>query len=148
MAGADFDSIGRPRAIRVDVNAVQVDVAPAAGFLFELISIAIRWEADANVGQRRLNILVRNDDDETIYRRNSLIEQAESTQHQYVWSPGLPDEAAASATYNQLLTPMPLLLIGGVLGQGLVRISDDNGISAGDHITGTFYVREYAGPTS
>jgi hypothetical protein len=39
-------------------------------------------------------------------------------------------------------------MIGGVLGQGLDRISDYNGNSAGDHITGTFYVREYAGPTS
>lgn len=140
MAGADFDSIGRPREIPFDTAENFLFTVPADR-IFEIFAIAFLWTATATVGNRLITVRIRNRNSDVLYRRISKRTQVASEAIRYVWAPGMPDEADVSPD-DQLLQPMPLLQIEEA---GDILIEDDAAIQALDTVVGSLIVREYKG---
>ena len=109
MAGADFDSIGRPREIPFDTAENFLLTVPADR-LFEIYAIAFVWTATATVGTRLITVRIRNRNSDVLFQRRSKRDQVASEAIRYIWAPGMPDETDVSFD-NQILQPMPLLQI-------------------------------------
>lgn len=140
MAGADFDSVGRPLVIDFDTLEEVTEIVPADQ-LWEVYAVAFRWVATAGAGNRAVQVRVANRNGQPIYTRQSRLTQVANETIQYVWAPGMPDEIA-TVPNDQLLQPMPLLQIEG---GGRVVIDDNAGIDALDALIGSISLRVYKG---
>ena len=138
MAGADFDSIGRPREIPFDTAENFLLTVPADR-LFEIYAIAFVWTATATVGTRLITVRIRNRNSDVLFQRRSKRDQVATEAIRYIWAPGMPDETDVSFD-NQILQPMPLLQIQET---GDVFIEDTAGIQALDTLVGSISIREY-----
>lgn len=140
MAGADFDSVGRPLVIDFDTLEEVTEIVPADQ-LWEVYAIAFKWLTTADVGNRAVEIRLANRFGQVIFRRQSQLTQVANEAIGYVWAPGMPDESVVAGG-DQLLQPMPLLQIEG---GGRVVISDANGIAVLDALIGSISLRVYKG---
>lgn len=137
MPRADFDSVGIPREVPFDTTQAVVLTVPADR-LFELLAVAVEWGASSSMGARRVTVRVRNQNNQPLFQRRSLLDQLADESIRYVWAPGMPDEAVAEQF--QLLQPMPLLFMEAA---GIVDIRDVNSVDAADTVRGSFIIREY-----
>ncbi len=140
MAGADFDSIGRPIEIPFDTTQTIVETVPADR-VYEIFAIAFQWTASSNAGNRQITVRIRNRNGDVVFQRRSQRDQTADESIRYVWAPGMPDEA--DVLTFQLLQPMPLLQIEE---GGIIDIRDTASIDAADALAGSFSVRIYKGP--
>ncbi len=139
MAGADFDSIGRPIEIPFDTTQTIVETVPADR-VYEIFAIAFQWTASSNAGNRNVTVRIRNRNGDVLFQRQSQRVQTADESIRYVWAPGMPDEA--DVLVFQLLQPMPLLQIEE---GGIIDIRDVSSIDAADALAGSFSVRIYKG---
>lgn len=138
MAGADFDSIGRPQEFDFD-TAEEFILEVPANRLFEIFAVAFRWVSTGTVGNRLIFVRMNNRNGQPIYTRQSRLIQVASQTIQYVWAPGMPDETA-TVPNGQLLQPMPLLSIEE---GGSISIADDAEIQPLDTLIGSISARIY-----
>ncbi len=137
MAGADFDSIGRPQEFDFDTTQTFALTVPADR-LFEIFAIAFQWTASSNAGNRNVTVRIRNRNGDVVFQRQSQRVQVADESIRYVWAPGMPDET--DVLVFQLLQPMPLLQIEE---GGIVDIRDVSSIDAADAIRGSISARIY-----
>lgn len=138
MAGADFDSIGRPVEFPFDTTETFVLPVPADR-IYEIFAVAFAWVATETEGNREIRIRISNRQTELIFQRISQLVQPEDSFFRYVWAPGMPDETVLAGG-SQLLQPMPLLTIGE---SGSVSISDAQAIDGADALIGSISARIY-----
>lgn len=139
MAGADFDSVGRPREFDFSSPGGFTLTVPA-NRLYEIYAVAFFWGASGNAGNRLITVQIEGRQFEALYQREARTNpQTAGESRKYVWAPGMPDETAFNEV-SQLLQPMPLLTIGE---GGSVRVRDLANIDAADILIGGISVREY-----
>jgi len=100
-----------------------------AGTEWEILWIWVEYTSDANVGDRQLEITLRDDSDDVIGQVRPGIVQAASLTRYYMFAPALADLMAFRDT-DYLMTPFPPSIF---LQAGYdVRIRDNNNVSGND----------------
>lgn len=94
--------------------------------IWQILWIWIELITDATVGDRQLELLVRDGSDDTILQLHVGAVQAASLTRNYLLAPGLADLTAFRDT-SFLMTPLPPLMLPG--GYDL-RIYDNNAVAA------------------
>ncbi len=139
MAGADFDSIGRPREFEFNTTESFILTVPTDR-LFEIFAIAFRWSATAVAGTRLIAPRISGRNGNELFLRQSQLALVANEAVRFVWAPGMPDETALNAPGQMLLQPMPLLSIEE---GGEISIEDLATIDVADGLVGSISARIY-----
>lgn len=139
MAGADFDSIGRPREFSFNTTESFILTVPTDR-LYEIFAIAFKWTCTATAGTRLIAPRISGRDGNELFLRQSNLALTANDVVRFVWAPGMPDEDDVNASGQMLLQPMPLLSIEE---GGEVSLEDLATIDSADGLVGSISARIY-----
>jgi len=98
-----------------------------AGRIWQVMWIWIELTSTATVGDRQIEVLIRDSADDTVMQLQAGVTQAASLTYNYLFAPGMPDLGALrDSTY--LTTPLPPTLI--LPAAYDIRIYDNNAVAA------------------
>lgn len=109
-----------------------------AGKQWKLLHAFASFTSDANAGNRRIILIIRNPADSSLWLARALNVQVASTTENYNFQRGIQEATEASATLHFVPLPLEVILPAGFD----IRIRDENNIAAGDDMTVRMLVEE------
>lgn len=106
---------------------------------FRLLWAHVEYTSDGTAGNRRVDLLVLDEDNNTIWDSRAAVNQAASLTRHYSYLPGGTRETSFSGGNDLYITiPTDLILLPG----DKIKVYDSNGVSASDNFVLVYELEE------